>query len=268
MFYKIFLLLFTFLIPMYPLYSQVKDAPEKRYVKSLPNIREADVIWAKRIWRLIDLRQPINKILKKEAIDSLSMDTITFPKLLINYFIRSDYIKKEYNIQIYNSSKLNENSIISSEDALSKLNANINTINKEFNPNNINRIYLMEDWFQLRGKSQLDFRILAIGFAYKHYFKASDSLVNINSEEKVLWFFYPNLRPLFKYAYLPYSNIYNESISIDDFFLKRKFESSIIKLENIYGKAIKQKFKGEDAVLESDIIKRQLIQMEQNLKRY
>jgi gliding motility associated protien GldN len=82
------------------------------------------------------------------------------------------------------------------------------------------------------------------------------------------WIYYPEAR-----FWLVNNEAYNpkndaEWRTYDDIFTKRKFASYIYKEENVYDRMISDYASGLDALLESERIKSEILQFEQDLWEY
>ena len=87
--------------------------------------------------------------------------------------------------------------------------------------------------------------------------------------ERLFWVPYDdNLRKILINA--PFFNRSNSAarLSYDDVFLRRVFDSYIIREDNIYDRSINEYAKGVKALKESERIKEEIIDFEQNLWEY
>ncbi len=235
----------------------------------MPTVRKADMMWSKRIWREIDMRQKMNQPfyypLEQHnnwrnfitvVMDGLKEGTITA------YDISST---DEFNIP------LNYQEIVARQvDTLHKTlkrsyppyNEYDTVIYTQFDPNKVTRIRIKEDWYFDKKKSQMLVRILGI----------CPVMVKTRNDEEytepLFWIYYPEARPVLAHAEV--FNRFNDAArrSYDELFIKRFFNSYIYKEENVYDRRISEYAQGLDALLEAERIKNDLLNFEQNLWQY
>ena len=95
-----------------------------------------------------------------------------------------------------------------------------------------------------------------------------DDKGEIRGNDPLFWVYYPEARPILAKAEV--FNLKNgaERRSYDEIFLKRLFASYVYKEENVFDRKITDYSQGIDALLESDRIKRELIDFEEELWQY
>jgi gliding motility associated protien GldN len=229
-------------------------------------IREADVMWKRRIWRIIDLREKINLPLYYP----ISND-VNGLRSLTNVLYKA--VTEEVSLRVYSSSvddfsieitpgdvkKLTEKSY--EKTIPSMLDPTVDTtivVSESFSPNRVKKLLIKEEWFFDRQRSVLDVRILGISPLYEQDDKEK-------GDQPLFWVYFPEARTLLaKYDVFNRSNP-TERRSFDDIFWKRQFSSYIIKEENVYDRSINEYRKGMDALLESNRIKEEITIFEHDL---
>lgn len=229
-------------------------------------IREADVMWKRRIWRIIDLREKINLPLYYP----ISND-VNGLRSLTNVLYKA--VTEEVSLRVYSAStddfsievtpgdikKLTEKSY--EKTIPSMMDPTIDTtitITESFSPNRVKKLLLKEEWFFDKQRSVLDVRILGISPLYEQEDKEK-------GDQPLFWVYFPEARTILaKYDAFNRKNP-TERRSFDDIFWKRQFSSYIIKEENVYDRSINEYKKGLDALLEANRIKEEIMIFEHDL---
>jgi gliding motility associated protien GldN len=125
-----------------------------------------------------------------------------------------------------------------------------------------------EEWYFDKQNSTMNVRIIGI-CPIQEFFRAEDTNQEAVQRRQVFWIYFPEARGL-----LAANEVFNpqntaRNASFDDIFLKRKFDSYIVKEENIYNnRDISQYLSGKNAMLESKRIENSIFDYEQNLWEY
>ena len=241
------------------------------------HLREADVFFAKRVWRCIDLKEKINLPLYYPADPDSVRDRLSLTMVLWNAVV----VTKELKGYTDEDMKIEQTpaDIINS-------NAKTDTLRNQFNPRtgdndstvvvheqfkakNAMKYWLVEDWFFDKQRSVMDVRIIAMSPIVTKF------IIDPNTGESVekglgslFWVYFPAAREVL--ARYECFNRFNdaERRSYDDVFWKRMFGSYVIKEENVYDRSIADYTKGLDALLESERVKDELFIKEHDLWEY
>lgn len=226
-----------------------------------PSIREADVMWKKTVWREVDFRQKMNqgfyfptkpqgnwKNLYTILMDALKEGIITAYKVSIYDDIKGDLLEK-----------VTYDDVVEQHKRESQL-GNVENVNVE----DVMRCMIKEIWYFDKQRSQLMVRILAI---------CPIEITNDGTmgETKTPLFWVPyNEETRQLLVQYPFHNRSNSAaqLNYDEVFVKRMFDSYIIREENVYDREIAEYAKGIDALKESERIKNTIIDFEQNLWEY
>lgn len=228
-----------------------------------PSIREADVMWKKTVWREIDFRQKMNqgfyfpekpqgnwKNLYTILMDALEEGIITAYNADANVDRKGDF--KE---------KMTFNEIIKQHERRTQYST------ENINVADVTRCLVKEIWYFDKQRSQLMVRILAI---CPIEVKEVERLGKIEKQSKTLFWVPYNDETRQVLVQHPFHNRSNSAaqLNYDEVFMKRMFDSYIIREENVYDRAIAEYAQGIDALKESERIKNTIIDFEQNLWEY
>lgn len=227
-----------------------------------PPIREADVMWRKRIWRTIDFRQKMNQVFYYPTETHYNWNN--FMQIIIDEWKVGDivvYAFDDKKDELHNP--MTYNSYLQKYGELDYVDENSGDSIRKIDIESIQKLNIMEDWYFDRQRSQLMVRILAIGPVINQQLDGQDNWV------QMCWVSYNDAtRRVFAK-----SNFFNRDnpgavLNYDQVFMMRLFDSYIYKEENPYDRKISDYYKGVKALYESDRIKQEIIDFEQNLWEY
>jgi len=139
-------------------------------------------------------------------------------------------------------------------------------IRNEFDPANVKKLKIKEDYYFDRQRSVMEVRILGICPVVDEIDKTTGEK---RFEKNLFWVYFPECRNLF--AKNEMFNMKNGSagrLTYDDVFMKRIFSSYVYKEENVYDRAINEYSAGVDALLEAENAKNSLFEFESGLWEY
>ena len=265
-----------------------EHVPTKRVVQ-YTYLREADVMWSKRIWRIIDLREKQNQqlyypllpisdrmslwdvirqgVLNEGSITCYELgldldDQFRFPIKPANGNINDP----DYKIRLMEKFGQATSFTVRDEDGLPMTDDEGNEIKQDtvepYFAKDIIRYEIKEDWFFDKQRSVMDVRI--IGISPIVYFTNPETQ-NVEGVENLFWLYFPECRYMFQnyFVYNPQNDA--QRMSFDDFFWKREFSSYIKKESNVYDRQIYPNWKGIDALLESEKIKERMFDIEHDV---
>jgi gliding motility associated protien GldN len=247
----------------------VKEHTPERKVIPYTYLREADVMWSKRIWRKLDLREkanhtlyyPTSPVQGRESLMQVLYRGVIVDGTLTAYNdeeFREPRTKQEIQAGL---SKVDTSYI---DDPDNPGQTKMVIVPNEFNPGSIKQFRIKEDWFFDKQKSVLEVRI--IGIAPVQEVLAPDG--SVKGDNVLFWIYFPEARYIFAN-----SEVYNrqndaERRTYEDVFWKRMFGSYVYKEQNVYDRLIKDYSTGMDALLESERIKEDIFNFEHDLWEY
>ncbi|MBL7719475.1 MAG: gliding motility protein GldN [Flavipsychrobacter sp.] len=197
-------------------------------------IREADILWKKRVWREIDSREKQNMAFRFPGDENSGGGF--FIEILL------DALKKG-KIQAFSNFDDRFTSVMSKEQVTELTLGKVDTVwvedsetgqmtmklvRTEFNPETVTKFRIKEDWIIDRNVGQMVVRIIALAPLQDKY--GDDG--NFRASQAMFWLYYPDLRPILaRYeVFNPENDVYR--MTWDEFFEGRYFASKIIKVSN------------------------------------
>jgi gliding motility associated protien GldN len=241
----------------------------------LPYVREADVMWSKKVWRILDLREKMNQPMYFPTKD------VEGKSNLVNMFLNGI---KDGKLTAYDAKNDDEFKVpMTYEQVKDAFGATAKTIKVrnvdtgdiiekpvtgEIRAEEIKQIMLKEEWYFDKGTSTLNVRIIGI-CPIREYYRDEDVNQETVIRTKVFWIYYPEARELMAAHEVFNGQNTARNSTYDDLFLKRVFTSYILKESNTYNnREISQYLTGKDAMLESKRIENDIFDYEQNLWEY
>lgn len=274
-------------------YKKERDA-KREYIHLAP-LREADVLWSRKIWRDIDLRQKINHPLyypqetEAETVDRDNLFKVLYDAATYRSEISiTAYANPEKDDEFKNPMEAAEliNLIEGVEQELFMLNMfgeDSLDINGEpipletdlrkgaINLADIKKYRLKEQWFFDKQRSVMDVWIIGIcPIAMDRHPEGHPQEYELTGGERPLfWFYFPDARKVLRNAQ-SFNLVKNEAENrtFEDIFLKRMFSSTIVKEGNVYDRKVNQYMVGLDALLEAERIKTEIFNIEHDLWEY
>lgn len=254
--------------------AYVKEHNATKRVVPYPHLREADVMWAKRIWRVMDLREKMNHPFyypKEDIEDRSSLFNVIKKALLIEGSLTAyglgptdddDEFRYPLNATEIDS-LLNEKKVRRRQNLETEEMEEVETI-EPIESADITQYMLKEDWLFDKQRSERYVRI--IGIAPMKEDRTDDG--EKRGYKTLFWLYFPECRYVFANA-----DVYNrqndaQRRTFEDLFQQRMFASYITKETNVYDRTISAYAQGIDALLEAESIKADLFEVEHDLWNY
>ena len=265
-----------------------KEKHHNKIVQKYAPLRQADVMWSRKIWREIDLRQKINHPFYYPENDGVG-HTIVDRKSLIDVIYSAI---QEGSITAYDNAAMDDEFREEmSQDAIKKIGgakeeivevidwdavaegadpeeATKKELSKtEFNRNSIKKWRLKEEWFFDKQRSVMDVRIIGLAPLQEDRDEVNGQILGTFSP--LFWVYFPEAREVLINAEV-FNLVKNnaERRTYDDIFWKRMFGSTITKESSVMDRKINEYMVGLDALLEAERIKVEIFNIEHDLWEY
>ena len=265
-----------------------KEKHHNKRVQQYAPLRQADVMWSRKIWREIDLRQKINHPFYYPENDGVA-HTIQDRKSLIDVIYSAI---QEGSITAYGNAAMDDEfreemsqddikkiggakeSLITVTDwdavaeGVAPEDAQITKLDKkEFDRNSVKKWRLKEEWFFDKQRSVMDVRIIGMAPLQEDRDEVNGQLLGTFSP--LFWVHFPEAREILINAEV-FNLVKNnaERRTYDDIFWKRTFGSTIVKESSVMDRKINEYMVGLDALLEAERIKTEIFNIEHDLWEY
>ena len=264
--------------------AQVQNVLDAAYVRETnltkrvipyPHLREADVMYMRRVWQVMDLQQKINHpyyfptvpIKDRKSLFDVIRQGLLIEGSLVAYSTGA-IDDDEFQIPLLPDSVFNLLNIITIEDEYADDGLTVIGTQKVVTPiksEDITRYMLKEDWIWDRQRSERYVRIIGIAPMMEKFDENSGNSLGYTP---LFWLYYPECRYVFANADV--FNLFNDAQrrTYEDLFQKRYFASYIIKESNVYDRTIISYARGRDGLAESERIKEELFLLEHDLWHY
>lgn len=255
--------------PAFPTDIYVKENPRTRKPVPPTPLREADVMWSKRIWRTIDLREKMNQPLYypevptngRKALFDVLKDGLLSGEI---HGFDNPALNDEFQVPMEPSqvfAKICKDEVKEIENPNMPGTFILDTIHTCISAADVKQYWIKEEVFIDKERGVEETRIVGICPLVEKISESGEALGYM----PLFWIYFPEARNLFAR-----SEVFNpkndaERRSLDDVFTKRMFSSFIHKESNVYDRWINSYATGVDALLESDRVKDDIFKTEHDL---
>ena len=248
--------------------TPLDDIVEKRIINErrvLPYdpIREADIFWEKRIWRVIDVREKMNLpfAYPEEPFFSILMNAAIEGEITA-YGTEDDKFSYPLESDEVASMGATVDTIITFDPETYE--EQIQVVRNDLNPEDVKQFRMKEVWFFDEESSRLNVRILGIAPLIDKF----DENGNYTFTLPLFWVYYPECREIL--ARYQVFNAGNDAspLSWEDLMEMRYFSSYISQESNVYNRKIQDYLSGVDMLLEAEKIRMEIFNFEHDLWEY
>ncbi len=241
-----------------------KETMKERRVLDYQPVRESDIMWERRIWRIIDVREKMNLpfAYPEEPFFKILSDAAVKGELPV-YSVDDDKFTKRLSTDDVLAMMSKADTIVTFDPE--SYEERIQVVRNDINWADVKRFRIKEIWFFDKETSTMQVRILGIA----PLIDVRDNDGNFRYEKAMFWVYYPQARNLLaRHRVFTLGGNTNATISWEDLLELRYFSSFIIKESNVYDRRIEDYARGTDALWESERIKNAIFNFEQDLWQY
>lgn len=224
-------------------------------------VREADILWEKRLWRVIDIREKMNlPFAYPNAPLAEILGTAALNGDLKVYDTEDDRFTKVLDAGALDKVLFKVDTLITVDPVTYE--ETVKIVRNAIDWSAVKRFRLKEAWFFDTRTGTLRFRILGIA----PLIDVANSEGDFMYERPLFWVHYPSIRPFLarQKVYAPGGNM-AATITWEDLFEMRYFASTVYKESNPYDRRIQDYLTGVDGLHQAANINNALLNQEHDL---
>lgn len=213
-------------------------------VRPYAPLREADVMWHRRVLRVIDLSEPANQMLARPAVGATPCPSLID---VVRHGLRDEggiraFVAGGDGLDDGFRTALDKVLLMKELAALDSLSAP-----------KVGRIMIKEDWVFDKARGEMDVRIIGLA----PMIEVRGEFGELRGYRPLFWLYYPECRQLFAW-WVAGKGAEGSPVTFETVLDRRLFRGDISKVSNMQDRAINANSKGMDAFLESDAVRKQL----------
>jgi gliding motility associated protien GldN len=202
-------------------------------------LQESEVMWSKRVWRIVDMRESSNKMLLNPRINKeINLMNFVRNSVFLNYMnaYSADDFKQKLNTQQIKKAFTKYDS--------SNVGGKLRVDSSALNMNTIKRFLIKEDYYFNKRNSTMQVKILGLAPLVDEF----DSSGIYLGEKQLFWLYYPSIRCCLNQRRVRLNN--DSVVYLESFFSKRLFTSEVYFVSVIQHENLPKKRKRENNKLE------------------
>ena len=242
--------------------------------KPTPYVHESerDIMWSKRVWRTIDLREKFNHPMyypETQINDRKSLFDVIKAGILDGtiYAYDNPFFDDEFKVRM---SKTTYSNLFTQVDSTNMVQNPLDPdgpmilapIVTELTSHDVKQYWVKEDWFFDKERSVMDVRIIGLCPLKEKIDPSTGEMIGVSP---LFWVYFPQCRPAFAKAEVFNTKNDAQRNTYDDLFQKRMFSSYVRKESNVMDREIASYATGIDAQLEAERVKDDIFKMEHDV---
>ena len=255
--------------------AYIKENTLTRQAVPRAHLREADVMVAQRVWRVIDVREKLNMPLFYRLEETSGRKSV--------FEVIRDGLLDDGSLTAYDVGPIAQDDAFTKPLTRTELEDLLNPVTTVWTdpldggdvqipvevpapigPEVITRYQIKEDWILDKQRGVMEVRIT--GIAPMREVRGDDG--ELRGHAPLFWLYYPELRFVLANAEAFNRQNDGERRSFQHLFEGRMFSSTVIKVSNVYDRKIGDVRTGVDALLEGGRVKNELFNAEHDLWSY
>ncbi len=224
-------------------------------------IREADILWEKRLWRIVDVREKMNQSFTapESPLFKIIFENALAGELPV-YSTENDRFTKRLPVEALQSKLFKTDTIITyNVETGEEL---IKVVQNEVSWEDVKRFRIKETWFFDAKTSTLRSRILGIA----PLLEVRDENGDFKLEMPLFWVYYPSARELLaQHKAITHLDNWASTTTWEDVFEMRYFASSIVKENNVQDLRLEDTYSGLDLVMKAEKIEDEMFNREHDM---
>lgn len=228
-------------------------------------VREADILWEKRIWRVVDTREKMNKpfVAPESPLFQILSQAAMAGDLPV-YSTEDDRFSKRLTKEQIDAELFDVDTIIRFDPE--NYSEEVQIVRNDMNWEDVKRFRIKESWFFDKNMGTLRVRILGIAPLVEVF----DDDGNFKYEKPLFWVHYPTARPLLaQHKVVNWGGNQSATTTWEDWMEMRYFSALPIKENNVYDRRLQDYLSGPaELAMEGQKIDDRLFNAEHDLWTY